>query len=1531
MRFAFVFLVCGLCCFCGGQPADAKLGTLMEFDSLDGLRLSLNIRDFPGKLQVVDDGGAKCVELTANTNPEGKGSQYYSILCTFPEPMDIEKSAIQFDARSLNPESTAAFYVRMFNKGEKRSAWSFSSWDNKLTTDWTEFHFQRGMSSDDNDMRWEQDVVSGKAADKVSSIEIIIGTRDYGKPVSIRVRKLRLAKTEFVERLDEITEYPRRIQETALVKDGKAVSRIVHPDTESGRKAAKRIADSIRSLTGCTVPCQAGALDSFQDGVQGTNTILLGNLNDNLAVRLLYARKLTLVDHVLPGAGGYLLHTIHNPLGDGCNVIMVGASDAQGLNLATDKLCEVVLDNKKGKDLVLGRIHQVKLDAEMSNRFRGVLRPYPQDYVEAGLRRGQERLDKGTHTSIAGQLAGLGERYLIGNNPLEAKLFVELWRLYQQSAVDDPRRFGGAWGFDSDFPSISVISSWDILEEEPSLTDEERKLVLIAMMKWMDATVYPSCDGGRPGRVTHNHGTFAAMGTARCALYLKANFPKLYQQRTYEKRADKIFREQARHSKPMEDCNGYQWLTLHHTLQYAMMRPDYTIFNNGVADQIAEFCIGNMDNHGIQVPYGDTGSWLCWISERVCLNIIALATGNQDARWANDYKLKMRRHKPPIGDYYQPLKPGDKAPKSFDGVRKFPLIEGFYNTFNAGNWRPELNDCVDKITFREALEPNALFLLLDGVTTGGHKHDDGNSIPRLSQFDRIWLADNDYFKAPLKYHNSLSVLANGESARLPDYVQCVLVDENSSCGVSVTEFREYARSDWRRALVWLKEQKCVLVLDRVTARENANYQMCQFWHGVGEATLDADGMLLRQKGPSMRVQLARGTKLSLVDDAELGSNWGGYPHAKPVVRTLTALAGIDLKAGESYLFATVFHGNASGDEPVWKLERLFDDWGVMLDDGQRQVAIALDGFAGDKSRGCVVVKESTGKQYAFGKASGVHAPTHAPAASFAPSWSAFGNNAPRCLKVEPVRPATSDLPSLQTVWCVTPKPTLLVLSGNAASAGALTGFSTMKCTPDKLGENVLTGGSNRVEGLVDGSQARGNNNVMFPVDAVVEIVFAFKETCQLDSVVWGQWHATTSSKGTSYLLDKVEIELSDDGFASDVRPVHSYVENRQLPNWGAPIEYRVELDGKSAKGLRMRLRPRPGSSIYLSEVVVFGDGVNAENAAGIQISAVETSRGPGGKEVILVGAATGELMALDLDGKTLWSKQMISAVNDIAAVDIDKDGIDEIALAMKSGEVILLKENGDEIWRYQMQFYRRPPDGNLIRIGDLDGDGWPEIVCGAENWRFYAFDRKGNCLWHYEAVHPSRSGAVVDLDGDGKAEVICGTHYYSMSVVDHTGKRKWAANFGPICWAIDTAIGGDGKRSVLTGSGNGHFYCFSSTGQKRIEFNTGEEVRCVLGKDLDGDGIDEALAGSFSQFVYCWGLENGKLRWTRNLGSPVNVLASGSKNCVFAGLRDGRIVEIDAAGKSIRELDTKSQVTIMKPSKNGVLAATEDGKLRLTK
>jgi hypothetical protein len=75
---------------------------------------------------------------------------------------------------------------------------------------------------------------------------------------------------------------------------------------------------------------------------------------------------------------------------------------------------------------------------------------------------------------------------------------------------------------------------------------------------------------------------------------------------------------------------------------------------------------------------------------------------------------------------------------------------------------PPLAQCVDTISFREHLDPQAPYLLLDDLSNGGHKRYDGNSIPRLIACDRIWLADSDDSR-----HLDLRAVARPQTGRLP--------------------------------------------------------------------------------------------------------------------------------------------------------------------------------------------------------------------------------------------------------------------------------------------------------------------------------------------------------------------------------------------------------------------------------------------------------------------------------------------------------------------------------------------------------------------------------------------------------------------------------------------------------------------------------------------------------------------------------------------------------------------------------------------
>lgn len=110
-----------------------------------------------------------------------------------------------------------------------------------------------------------------------------------------------------------------------------------------------------------------------------------------------------------------------------------------------------------------------------------------------------------------------------------------------------------------------------------------------------------------------------------------------------------------------------------------------------------------------------------------------------------------------------------------------------------------------------------------------------------------------------------------------------------------------------------------------------------------------------------------------------------------------------------------------------------------------------------------------------------------------------------------------------------------------------------------------------------------------------------------------------------------------------------------------------------------------------------------------------------------------------------------------------------------------------------------------IAIGDIDGDGLPNIVAGTQSGGTVAYDNEGNVIW--TSIHPTGSDhntaaqpAIDDLDYDGIAEILMG-----RVVLDGlTGELKWRGLeglginvFGPMSIAADIDL--DGRKEVIAG------------------------------------------------------------------------------------------------------------------------------------
>lgn len=208
--------------------------------------------------------------------------------------------------------------------------------------------------------------------------------------------------------------------------------------------------------------------------------------------------------------------------------------------------------------------------------------------------------------------------------------------------------------------------------------------------------------------------------------------------------------------------------------------------------------------------------------------------------------------------------------------------------------------------------------------------------------------------------------------------------------------------------------------------------------------------------------------------------------------------------------------------------------------------------------------------------------------------------------------------------------------------------------------------------------------------------------------------------------------------------------------------------------------------------------------------------------------------AIEPDLKNVWMTPLVANLTDDNGDGrIDENDVPEIifvsydytpiadATAARPGVLrVLSGDTGAE--RFSVT-EPRFPDSAQLAVGDLDGDGSPEIVgfkwvqtppgtgTGGFLGRYttgtlVALDRTGQLLWEsdpfswpQEVTWNAAGPALTDLDGDGFAEIIVG-----REVFDHRGRLEWRGTGdagyvagGPQSIAAD--IDGDGRPELIAG------------------------------------------------------------------------------------------------------------------------------------
>ena len=221
----------------------------------------------------------------------------------------------------------------------------------------------------------------------------------------------------------------------------------------------------------------------------------------------IYNRYYTLLDLRYPGPNGYVVRTCHNPFGGGHSAIYVGGSDDSGVSQAADKLIEVL--NAAGGtqgELSVGRLMEIKLrdGVEVPTDLREF------EIWEASA--GYGSTGYFGWNSISKRMA----MYYMTGDEFQAREALRLAFPDDQAKAeisdidgeriedkDDPLK--GPYHYNAHM----VTMFWDLIEESPAFTDEERLAVTNGLSRQINhrkgegiygLTQPPSALGSRHGQ-----------------------------------------------------------------------------------------------------------------------------------------------------------------------------------------------------------------------------------------------------------------------------------------------------------------------------------------------------------------------------------------------------------------------------------------------------------------------------------------------------------------------------------------------------------------------------------------------------------------------------------------------------------------------------------------------------------------------------------------------------------------------------------------------------------------------------------------------------------------------------------------------------------------------------------------------------------------------------------------------------------------------------------------------------------------------
>lgn len=267
------------------------------------------------------------------------------------------------------------------------------------------------------------------------------------------------------------------------------------------------------------------------------------------------------------------------------------------------------------------------------------------------------------------------------------------------------------------------------------------------------------------------------------------------------------------------------------------------------------------------------------------------------------------------------------------------------------------------------------------------------------------------------------------------------------------------------------------------------------------------------------------------------------------------------------------------------------------------------------------------------------------------------------------------------------------------------------------------------------------------------------------------------------------------------------------------------------------------------------------------------------------GARKSTVALVDMRGGTQESYLLLTAGALIRLSDLNQDGWAELLCA--TGEAVQLLSRARGVAHSRLAWsYNAQGEVTALDAADVDADGRIEILVGSQDQNLYVLKDDGSLSWRYPAPGAVRTVTTGDVDSDGQREVIVGYNKFDsngdpqgwgLSVLRGDGRVLWQYQMDNWLWTASAAdLNGDGKEEVVVGTGSNQVLAIAD-GHLLWSYPTHGSVVSLYTYDMNGSGREEVIAGSEDNRAYLI-FGRGMLRWAYDTGRNVPAVCAADLN-----------------------------------------------------